>query len=176
MSHEPSVVPRPTRFLFDPGRVPPAALVAAGAALLGYFLGLNALGVAVGWAEWLGGGLVAASAGLNAARWAFRRAANDRGADRAAWWLAVGLPAFNLLLAAYAAGALREEVRAGRPAVAAGFLAAWSLVPAGLTGVRFCRWLSAAVVPADAGPVRARYAGPAAVAPPLAPFLPTDGH
>ena len=152
------------------------ALAAGSVAFFAYQWVVATLGVAAGPAELLGGLLMAVSAGLNVARWVLHRGGDERRERWAAWGLRAALPGLNLLLAVYAAAELAGDLRAGRNAVGAAVLAAWSVGPAALAVVRLSRWLAATWVPAGGVGEKLVADGPGLPAAPLAPFLPTDGH
>ena len=154
------------------GWVVPAAVIAAGLALSVYSAVLHAVRVPVGGWELAGGALLGVSVGLNVARWGFRRRGEGSREQRTAWALRTLMPPFNLLLGAVAAASVVGMLRAGRNPAGALTLAAWSVVPAGVTLVRLGERLADRVLCDDESAV------PAVVAPagPVAACLPTDGH
>ena len=148
-----------------------AALTAAGLALCGYVAVLHVCRVPVGAGELLGGGLLAASVGLNVAKWLWRRDGDAARERRAAWALRTLLPPFNLLLGAAAAVALAEAALAGRNLAGAAVVAAWSVGP----GLFALHALGTGL--ADRVLFEGDRLVPApALPPPRPPFLPTDGH
>ena len=115
--------------------------------------------------------LLAASVGLNAAKWLWRRDGDAAHERQANWALRVLLPPFNVLLGAAAAVGLAAAVGGGRNAAGAAVVAAWSLGPAALALLSLANGLADRVLFDGEPPVAAP-----APAPPRPPFLPTDGH